>query len=82
MKLSEALKEKQGDQSLRQLARDLGVAVGTAEGWVKGWRTPDLKYVPRIARYLEVDVAEVVISALEENSPTGVQISSRELVAA
>jgi len=74
MTLSQALKEKQGDQSLRALAKELGVAVGTAEGWVKGWRTPDLENIPRIANYLGLTVADLVEIALSED--TGVSFSS------
>jgi len=59
-KLAAALTDRQGDMSLRALARELGVAVGTAEGWVKGWRQPDLRHIPSIARFLEVDSGEVV----------------------
>jgi transcriptional regulator with XRE-family HTH domain len=79
MKLSEALRAKQGDQSLRSVARQLGVAVGTAEGWLKGWRTPDLKHIPKIAKFLGVEVAGVFFMALEEaeaNSAKGVYLSS------
>lgn len=70
--LAEALTEKQGDMSLRALARELDVATGTAEGWVKGWRMPDLKHVPRIAEFLGVETGEVVSWLLADlNSAKG-----------
>jgi len=53
--LAEALAAKKGDNSLRQLARDLDVATGTAEGWLNGWRSPELKHFGRLAEYLQVD---------------------------
>ena len=63
-RIAQALANRQGDDSLRQLARDLGVATGTAEGWVKGWRTPELENLPKIAEYLDQPVSVVVSWAL------------------
>jgi len=80
MTLSEMLREKQGDQSLRALARDMGVAVGTAEGWVKGWRIPEIRFIPVLAVYLEKDVEFVVDAVLEQvNSAKGVYLRSLEV---
>lgn len=68
-RLAEALKERQGDQSLRAVARELGVATGTAEGWLKAWRKPEYNHLPRLAGYLGVPVDEIIRWILEDEPP-------------
>jgi transcriptional regulator with XRE-family HTH domain len=67
-KLAEALREKKGDESLRSVARDLGVAPGTAEGWLKAWRRPDYPHLRPLAVYLDVPVETIIDWLLEEES--------------
>jgi transcriptional regulator with XRE-family HTH domain len=65
-KLAAALRDRQGDQSLRGLARDLGVATGTAEAWLKGWRQPGYGHLPTISDYLEVPIDEIIGWIIDE----------------
>jgi transcriptional regulator with XRE-family HTH domain len=82
-KLATALRDRQGNQSLRGLARDLGVATGTAEGWLKGWRQPGYKHLPRLSDYLEVPANEIIGWIIDDEDPNerkGVSRSSFALV--
>lgn len=50
-RLSQLVRDLQGDLSIRELARRLDLAVGTIEGWRNGRTLPDLDNLYRLAEY-------------------------------
>lgn len=85
-KLAEALEARKGEDSLRTVASQIGVAPGTVEGWLKGWRQPNYKHLRPLAEYLNEDIDMIIRWLVEEEvtstSRKGVSRSSNGLVPA
>ena len=59
MKLKQILKEK--DITASQLARRLGISVGVVWKWCNNKSKPDICFISRIARILEISELTVLI---------------------
>lgn len=68
-KLAEALEARKGEDSLRAVAGQIGVAPGTVEGWLKGWRQPSYKHLRPLAEYLNEDIDLIVRWLIEDENP-------------
>ncbi|SRR2546427_10835905 len=64
------LKEKRGDQGIREIAKEIGISPATLSRIERG-KVPDLETFSKICRWLKVDPGEVLGHPRSETEKTG-----------